>query len=157
MITSRSIDDLHPPVAERARKLLDLCDAEGIDLLVTCTYRDHEAQERLYAQGRTLPGKIVTWVHGGDSWHNWRRAFDVVPMRNGKPVWGTRGEDRKIWLRVGEIGTSLGLEWGGNWPRHPDFPHFQDRCGATLQQLKKEATAKAEAVRAAEKRRQQVK
>lgn len=139
MITSRLITDLLPPVAERAQRLLDLCDQEGIELLVTSTYRDIEAQDRLHAQGRALPGQIVTWVKGGDSWHNWRRAFDVVPLRNGKCVWSIRGLDKDLWLRVGAIGESCGLEWGGNWLRHPDYPHFQDRMGRTLYGLKKEA------------------
>ena len=138
MIISRSLDDLELPVAERARQLLSKCANEGIDLLVTCTYRDFEAQTRLYAQGRVKPGQIVTWARAGDSWHNWKRAFDIVPMRHGKPVWSVRGEDRKVWLRIGEIGVECGLEWGGNWKRHPDFPHFQDKMGRTLYGLKKE-------------------
>lgn len=139
MITSRSLDDLLPPVADRARALLEKASAVGIDLLITCTYRDFEAQDRLYQQGRLLPGAIVTWAKAGDSWHNWRRAFDVVPLRNGKAVWGTRGIDGQVWHRVGEIGVACGLEWGGNWPRHPDYPHFQDKTGRTLYGLKKEA------------------
>lgn len=153
MITSRSLDDLLPPVAERARKMLALCEEAGITLLVTCTYRDFEAQDRLFAQGRLLPGPIVTWVKAGDSWHNWRRAFDVVPMRAGKPVWSIRGHDRELWLKVGEIGQQCGLEWGGNWPRHPDFPHFQDRTGKTLLQLKKEHEELLLAEKASAKRR----
>lgn len=139
MITSRSLNDLLPPVKERAERLIALAKEQGIDLLVTCTYRDFEAQTRLYAQGRGLPGQIVTWARAGDSWHNWQRAFDVVPIRNGKPVWSTRGEDGKVWAKVGELGQSLGLEWGGSWERHPDYPHFQDRMGRTLYGLKKEA------------------
>lgn len=139
MITSRSLNDLLPPVKERAERLIALAKEAGIDLLVTCTYRDFEAQTRLYAQGRGLPGQIVTWARAGDSWHNWQRAFDVVPIRNGKPVWSTRGEDGKVWAKVGELGQSLGLEWGGSWERHPDYPHFQDRMGRTLYGLKKEA------------------
>lgn len=142
MINSRNIDDLLPPVAQRAALLLSVCTAEGIELIVTSTYRDFECQDRLYAQGRTLPGQIVTWAKAGDSWHNWKRAFDVVPLKNGKPVWGTKSLDRSLWLRVGEIGVSCGLEWGGSWPRHPDFPHFQDRLGATLYKLKQEAGLK---------------
>lgn len=138
MITSRSLDDLEPPVADRARCLLSKCLNEGIELLVTCTYRDFEAQTRLYAQGRGKPGQIVTYARAGDSWHNWRRALDVVPMQHGKPVWGTRGVDREIWLRVGQIGIECGLEWGGSWDRHPDFPHFQDKMGRTLYGMKKE-------------------
>lgn len=138
MINSRSLEDLLPPVKDRAIQLLGLCKSVGIDLLVTSTYRDLESQERLYQQGRLLPGQIVTWARPGDSWHNWKRAFDVVPMRNGKPVWSVRGLDKELWLHVGEIGVSCGLEWGGNWDRHPDYPHFQDRMGATLLKLKKE-------------------
>lgn len=139
MINSRSIDDLLPPVAERAHALLAACATAGIELLVTSTYRDFESQERLYAQGRALPGQIVTWAGPGDSWHNWRRAFDVVPLRNGKPVWSIRGLDKALWLRVGELGQDCGLEWGGSWARHPDYPHFQDKMGRTLYGLKKEA------------------
>jgi peptidoglycan L-alanyl-D-glutamate endopeptidase CwlK len=139
MISSRDINDLLPPVAERCRSLIAQCKDASIDLLITATYRDLESQERLYAQGRLLPGQIVTWAGPGDSWHNWQRAFDVVPLRNGKPVWGIRGLDKELWVKVGAIGVSCGLEWGGNWDRHPDYPHFQDRMGATLQRLKKDA------------------
>jgi peptidoglycan LD-endopeptidase CwlK len=139
MITSRKLEDLLPPVAERAEKLLAVCADAGIELLVTSTYRDFEAQDRLYAQGRFVPGQIVTWAKAGDSWHNWKRAFDVVPIRNGKLVWSTRGLDGELWKKVGKIGESLGLEWGGSWERHPDYPHFQDKMGRTLYGLKKEA------------------
>lgn len=138
MINSRSLDELLLPVKERALCMLSKCKAAGIDLLVTSTYRDFETQTRLFAQGRGLPGQIVTWARAGDSWHNWKRAFDVVPMRNGKPVWSVRGHDKDIWLMVGEIGVDCGLEWGGNFPRHPDYPHFQDKMGRTLYGLKKE-------------------
>ena len=139
MINSRSIDELLEPVAERARKFLVECDRAEIDILITSTYRDLESQARLYAQGRALPGQIVTWAKPGDSWHNWRRAFDVVPLRNGKPVWSIRGLDKDLWVKIGEIGQACGLEWGGAWPRHPDYPHFQDKTGRTLYGLKKEA------------------
>lgn len=139
MINSRSLDDLLVPVHERALCLLSKCKQAGIELLVTSTYRDFECQTRLYAQGRGLPGQIVTWARAGDSWHNWKRAFDVVPMRNGKPVWSTRGHDGEIWQIIGKLGEEYGLEWAGNWTRHPEYPHFQDRMGRTLYGLKKEA------------------
>lgn len=142
MINSRRIEDLLPPVAERANEFLAKCHNAGIEVLVTSTYRDLEAQERLYAQGRWIPGQIVTYAKPGDSWHNWRRAFDIVPLRNGKPVWSIRGLDKTLWLQVGELGTSCGLEWGGNWQRHPDYAHFQDRLGATVYKLKQEAGIK---------------
>lgn len=139
MITSRSLDDLIEPVRKRAEELLYLCKKNDIDLMIYCTYRDIEAQNALYQQGRTKPGPIVTYARGGDSWHNWRRAFDCVPLRAGRPVWSTRGHDKELWLKLGELGVSAGLEWGGTWSRHPDYPHFQDKTGRTLWGLKKEA------------------
>jgi peptidoglycan L-alanyl-D-glutamate endopeptidase CwlK len=139
MINSRSIDDLLPPVRNRAAAFLGECERAGIDILITSTYRDLECQERLHAQGRMLPGPIVTWARPGDSWHNWQRAFDVVPLRNGKPVWSVRGLDKALWLKIGQLGIDVGLEWGGSWDRHPDYPHFQDKMGRTLYGLKKEA------------------
>lgn len=132
MINSRKIEDLHPRVQNLARALIDKALTEGIQLLVTSTYRDFEAQAALYAKGRTQPGNKVTNARPGQSWHNWRVAFDVVPIRNGKPVWGTTGEDLKLWQRVGALGKSVGLEWGGDWKSFKDFPHFQFTGGLTL-------------------------
>ena len=132
MINSRSLDDLNPIVADKARDFIARCKAEGIDVLVTSTYRDNESQNALFAQGRTAPGKIVTNARAGQSFHNFRVAFDVVPLRNGKPVWGTTGEDLKLWQRIGAIGKSCGLEWAGEWRTFKEFPHFQFTNGLTL-------------------------
>ena len=139
MINSRQLDDLLPVVEQKVRAFIDACDAEGIDLLVTSTFRDHESQNELYAQGRTKPGKIVTNAKGGESFHNFQCAVDVVPLRNGKPVWSTSGEDGKLWNRIGEIGESVGLEWAGRWRTFREFAHFQYTAGLTLAQLREGA------------------
>lgn len=132
MINSRSLDDLHPVVAAKARLFLAKCSAAGIDVLVTSTYRDNESQAALYAQGRTAPGKKVTNADAGQSMHNWRVALDVVPMRAGKPVWSTNGDDGALWRKVGSIGQQVGFEWGGAWAKFKDYPHFQYTGGLTL-------------------------
>lgn len=132
MISSRKIEDLHPRVQEMARQFIANCKAAGIDILITCTYRDAAEQNRLYAIGRTTPGRKVTNAKAGQSFHNYRLAFDVVPMRHGKPVWGTSGEDLKLWQRVGAIGVAVGLEWAGNWTRFKEYPHFQYTGGKPL-------------------------
>jgi peptidoglycan L-alanyl-D-glutamate endopeptidase CwlK len=132
MINSRKIDDLHPKVAIMCNKFIAECDKQDIDILITSTYRDAESQNALYAQGRTKPGRIVTNAKAGQSWHNWKCAFDVVPLRNGKPVWGTIGKDLELWNKVGAIGESVGLEWAGRWKRFKEFPHFQFTSGLTL-------------------------
>lgn len=131
-MASRSLDDLHPIVAAKARAHLAACKAEGIDLLVTCTYRDPAEQARLFAQGRTAPGKIVTNARPGQSFHEYRVAYDVVPMRAGKPAWGTAGADMELWKRVGALGIAQGLEWAGNWTRFKEYPHFQFTGGFKL-------------------------
>lgn len=132
MINSRSLDELHPIVKEKVQQFIQKCDENGIDLLVTSTYRDHESQNALYAQGRTTPGKKVTNAKAGQSWHNWRVAVDVVPLRNGKPVWGTTGADWELWEAVGNIGESVGLEWAGRWKTFKEYAHFQYTGGLKL-------------------------
>ena len=132
MTNSRKLDDLLPSVATKARALLSAAKRDGIELLVTSTYRDAECQDALYAQGRTTPGKRVTNAKGGQSWHQYRVAFDVVPLVAGKAIW----DDRRIWTRIGELGESVGLEWAGRWKSFPESPHFQFTGGLTMAQLK---------------------
>ena len=127
MINSRKIEDLHPHVASLCRKFIEQCKEAGVDVLVTSTYRDHESQNALYSQGRTAPGKIVTKAKGGQSFHNHKVAFDVVPLVNGKAIWNDEG----LWRKIGQIGQEVGLEWGGNW-KFQDKPHFQYTGGLTL-------------------------
>lgn len=135
MVSSRSLSDLLPPARTRAEAFLAACAREGIDLLVTSTYRDNDSQAALYAQGRTTPGKIVTNARPGQSYHNHRVALDIVPLRGGKPVWGTTGSDAALWAHVGALGESCGLEWAGRWKTFREFAHFQYTGGLTLAQL----------------------
>ncbi len=133
MINSRDIGELLPPVQVRVQRFIDLCHEHGIDLLITSTYRDNESQDALYAQGRTKPGKIVTKAKGGQSWHNYRCAVDVVPLLNGKPNWNTKDP---VWQKIGQLGKEAGLEWAGDWTKFKEMAHFQYTGGATMAQLK---------------------
>jgi peptidoglycan L-alanyl-D-glutamate endopeptidase CwlK len=131
MINSRSLDDLHPYVKYLAEELIRYCNNAGIDIIVISTYRDIESQNSLYAQGRTKPGNKVTNAKGGQSFHNWQVAFDVVPLKAGKPIWDTSGPNAKVWQTIGKLGVDLGLEWAGNWKTFKEFPHFQFTAGLT--------------------------
>lgn len=133
MINSRKLEDLHPYLAQLAQDLIDACKAVGIDLLVTSTYRDRESQQQIYNQGRTAESKargekIVTNAGPGQSWHNYKCAFDVVPIVGGKAIWS----DNKLWAKIGQLGVEAGLEWAGNWTSFKEFPHFQYTGGLTL-------------------------
>lgn len=128
---SREITDLLPLVAEKALLFLRKCREEHIHVHITSTYRSFDEQDALYAQGRTKPGGKVTNAKGGQSYHNYRLAFDVVPIVNNVAVW----DNEKLWVALGEIGISIGLEWGGSWKSFKDKPHFQYTQGLTLADL----------------------
>lgn len=119
------------------KRFLANAKAAGIDLLVTCTYRSNEEQAALYAIGRTKPGRIVTRAKPGQSMHNHTLngnpaalAVDVVPMRDGKPVWSASDP---VWKQAGEIGEKVGLEWAGRWTTFREYPHFQHPQAKALQ------------------------
>ena len=124
MINSRDVAELSPPARQVCLAHIAACKAAGIDIIVTSTYRDRESQDALFAIGRTadLQKPRVTKARGGQSWHNFRVAYDVVPVVNGKAVWDTQNP---LWKEVIRIGKECGAEAGADWPGFPDFPHFQ--------------------------------
>lgn len=129
-MASRRIEDLHPDLQPLCNAFLRQCQDAGVDALITCTYRSGQEQDQLYAQGRTKPGPRVTNARAGQSAHNFTikdkpaaRAFDVVPLVGGKPMWDA---SHPHWQVMGKIGTGLGLNWYGR-PNAPfrEFPHFE--------------------------------
>lgn len=68
----------------------------------------------------------VTNAGPGMSLHGYGYAFDAAPIKDGKGVWETDDHwELKLWQDMGNIGVSVGLEWGGNWEGFTDMPHFQ--------------------------------
>lgn len=132
MINSRKISDLHPKVAYMAKAFIDACAEQHIEILVTSTFRDAESQDALYAQGRTQPGNIVTHAKAGQSWHNYRCAFDFVPIVHGKAQW----DDPALFEKCGQIAESAGLEWAGRWVSMKECCHCQYTHGLTLADLR---------------------
>lgn len=128
---SRKIEDLHPDLQPICREFMRRCEAAGLDILITCTYRSAAEQDQLYAQGRNgKPGARVTNAKGGQSAHNLTiqdrpaaRAFDIVPLVNGKPVWDDK---HPAWQQAGRFGMELGLNWYGKpTAKFREFPHFE--------------------------------
>lgn len=134
------LSKIHPTLADKARQLIAKAHEEGIDLVVTQGLRTIAEQNALYAQGRTKlyddegnKLKIVTKAKGGSSYHNFGLAFDIaVRKENGDIDWDTA----KLYNRVGQLGKSIGLEWGGDFKSIKDTPHFQLTFGLTLSQLR---------------------
>lgn len=146
-MSSREIRDLSPAMqvlfnrfADRVRRDQDLV-RQGVTMMITCTYRSNDEQAKLYAQGRTTPGAIVTNAKPGKSKHNSAtpqgapaaQAVDILPLLHGKPMWSmkdvaaTPENEKAIWDAIGAHGMAAGLEWFGA-PGSPFFEgaHFQD-------------------------------
>lgn len=119
MINSRAIDDLRGDVATNCRTLIELCKAQGLNVLIAQTLRDNEYQATLYAQGRTKPGSIVT-NSKTTTFHGTGLAFDFC-----KNVKGHEYDDPSFFTNVAIIAKGMGFSWGGDWKSFPDRPHLQ--------------------------------
>ena len=129
-VSAERLAGLHPLLAERGTRLLERCATAGLALMVTQGLRSMAEQDRLYAQGRTAPGKIVTNARAGRSYHNFGLAFDVLVLdAMGKADWSPTNPG---WARAGVVGEDLRLEWGGRWTGIVDLPHFQYTGGVSL-------------------------
>ena len=119
----RDITLCHPRLQKLAAQLLEECSKQGLQIKIGETLRTVSEQDALYAQGRTKPGNIVTNAKGSSysSYHQWGTAFDIY-RNDGQ---GAYNESGRFFERVGAIGVSIGLEWGGNWKSIVDKPHFQ--------------------------------
>jgi peptidoglycan L-alanyl-D-glutamate endopeptidase CwlK len=166
-MASRRLEDLVPEVQKMAKEHILRCADAGFELLIYCTLRDAHEQARLYRQSRTKeqvqkkmdqltakgfpvlarilkdvgPQKSapkVTNAGPGESFHQFNRAYDCVPVLQGKPIWGTAGEGAAIWDKVGKLGKKCGLEWAGDWTTFREFPHFQLTDGKDVEDLMKE-------------------
>jgi peptidoglycan L-alanyl-D-glutamate endopeptidase CwlK len=103
------------PIGKPMEELLAVAKEEGLPVRVTSTRRSVEEQRRLYAQGRTQPGPIVTWTLNSAHIHG--RAFDCTV--EGAPEYE---DDPEAWDLLGELGEGLGLKWGGSYG---DYGHFE--------------------------------
>jgi peptidoglycan L-alanyl-D-glutamate endopeptidase CwlK len=126
-VPSRDANLCHPDLKPKLLRWLELATSAHLSPLVTCTYRSQSEQDALYAQGRTAPGKKVTWTRRSN--HSFTiggkpasLAFDFVPLISGKPTWNAKDPS---WLKLGEIAESLGLVWGGRWTKAKDLPHIE--------------------------------
>lgn len=110
---SRDLNLLHPYVKYLAEQFLEKCKAAGLKPTITSTLRTMAEQEKIYAQGRTAPGKIVSYAKAGYSYHNYGLAFDVA-----FPAYAD-------YKKASVIGKTLGMRWGGDFKQFVDLPHFE--------------------------------
>lgn len=142
------INLLHPKLRDEALEIYkEICAALTGKAMCrfAFTLRTVAEQDALYAQGRTKPGNVVTKAKGGQSYHNYGLAIDVVLLidkdGNGSyetASWDTRGDfdsDKQAdWMEIVNIFKQYGWEWGGNW-KFVDAPHFQKTFGKSVREL----------------------
>ena len=131
-----NVSDLHPRLKVLKEKLIEECENQGLAIRITQEVRTVEEQDELYAKGRKTKEKIVTKAKGSEygSHHQWGTAFDFCRNDGNDPY----DDDDNFFSKVGNIGKSIGLEWGGDWKNMVDKPHFQLLdWGSTTDQLKK--------------------
>lgn len=147
-VTLERIKLIHPKLRDEALDIYtEICEAlKGKALCrFAFTLRTFAEQDALYAQGRTKPGAIVTKAKGGQSYHNYGLAIDVVLLidKDGNGTyetasWDTRGDydgDKKSdWMEIVNIFKQYGWEWGGDW-KFKDDPHFQKTLGKSVREL----------------------
>ena len=135
-ITLDRIELLHPALREEAKQIYaEIC--ERLTGRATCrfayTLRTFAEQDALYNQKPK-----VTKAKGGQSYHNYGLAVDIVLLLNDGKVasWDTvtdfDNDGLADWQEVVYVFGLFGWEWGGNWKTFPDKPHFQKTFGLTI-------------------------
>lgn len=157
-LTLQRIQLLHPKVRAEVDHIYRAQIVPALTGRAICrfayTLRTFQEQDALFAQGRTRlfdeNGNrlgVVTNASGGQSIHNYGLALDIVLIvdtnKDKKPdtaVWNTvadyDGDRVADWMEVTNILKRNGWEWGGDWKRFKDAPHFEKNFGYTWRQLK---------------------
>jgi peptidoglycan L-alanyl-D-glutamate endopeptidase CwlK len=126
-INAVRLGQVHPVLAARISPFIARMEVLGVPILVTQGLRSWEEQAKLYDQGRTYPGPIVTKAQPGYSWHCFGLAVDLVPgdqEENPKPDWNEKHDNWKLLIK---IGRDFELSEGALWRNFPDYPHFQPK------------------------------
>lgn len=123
-MANRRIEDLYLPFQPLVKKLLEKAIFGDWSAYITDGYRTFEEQTKLYNQGRTTAGAIVTQAKAGESYHNARRAVDIsFKNKQGVGSYATELYDQLKNIKIPH------LIWGGSptWINFKDRPHFEYR------------------------------
>lgn len=140
-VTLDRIKLIHPNLRGELEQIYkEICEAlKGrAECRFTHTLRTFEEQNELYAQGRSKPGVVVTRAKGGQSWHNFGMAVDIVLLVDKKASWDIKTDydkdGRSDWMEVVDVFKRYGWEWGGDW-KFFDAPHFQKTFGRSIVEM----------------------
>jgi len=114
-------DRLIPEMKQKTMDLLTAAKAAGLDVMFFDGWRTKEASAANMASGSSQVSSPLS------SYHCWGMASDIVfANAAGFPYWPPTNteEGLALWKKLGAIGQSVGLTWGGEWKSF-DADHFQ--------------------------------
>lgn len=143
--SAKNVATLHTKVQQLFRNWIAECQivaaAHGYEYKAISGNRTWEEQAKIYAQGRTAPGKIVTNAKPGYSNHNYGIAVDMGVFKAGKYLDASNPSEAEAFHRkAAQIAEKYNIEWGGSWKSFKDYPHFEYKTGKTLSQLRQLVT-----------------
>jgi len=110
--------DLDPKFEPLVQEWLYQCQLKGFDIKITQGRRTQKYQDELYAQGRTKPGKIVTWTR--NSKHIKGTAIDYA-FKGSIPYPNIDSHYKKI----ADVGVELGMKAGYYFTKGQDRVHLE--------------------------------
>lgn len=125
------IAQLHPKVRADFQAFIEECEQQfDLTIRIVSAYRSMEEQEKIYAQGRTAPGEVVTKAIPGSSYHQYGLAADIVPLSVSGGL--NYNYDQSKWLN---IASQWNITWGGSWTGFKDLDHWEEKCGHNWRDL----------------------
>ena len=143
--SANNVATLHSKVQQQFMKWIAECQilakAHGYEYKAISGTRTWDEQARLYAQGRTTQGKVITNAKPGYSNHNYGTAVDMGVFKDGKYLDASNpAAAEEFHKTAAQVAEKYGINWGGNWKTFKDYPHFEYGTGKTLSQMRQLVT-----------------
>ncbi|CNH15151.1 M15 family metallopeptidase [Yersinia intermedia] len=126
--SQRSENNLKGVNASLVKVVQRALELSTVDFIVIEGVRTVARQQQLYAQGRTEPGKVVTWTM--KSKHIDGNAVDLLPVTGWDNLASFKAVSKAMFQAASELGVKItwGADWNGNGIQEKgetDSPHFE--------------------------------
>ncbi|MFV9076886.1 M15 family metallopeptidase [Serratia fonticola] len=120
-----NLKGVNPALVKVVRRALEIT---PVDFIVIEGVRTQARQRELWTQGRTTPGKIVTWTM--KSKHLEGKAVDLLPVTGWENLSSFKAVSKAMFQAANELGVKItwGADWNGNGIQEKgedDSPHFE--------------------------------